>query len=197
MARAARKPVPDVTVHHSVYDSRTSQHKNYTVAEVKAARAKLYEAIHNNRHINADAAIPGRETDRKTLDDLIRLMTDAGTMSFLRRANFAGWLFSEEPLEGLDRFVLDRKGAEYEFLDNDLEALRKKLLTSAATFLSSVAHHTFAAGTGPGYRAVPEEWECKRPERFKKAIEELHTGAANLCDSYDELVHVARARLSP
>jgi hypothetical protein len=31
--------------HHSVYDSTTSQHKNYTLAEVKALRAKLYEAI--------------------------------------------------------------------------------------------------------------------------------------------------------
>src|SRR2546423_10804183 len=27
--------------HHSLYDSRTSQHKNYTMLEVKAARKKL------------------------------------------------------------------------------------------------------------------------------------------------------------
>jgi len=31
--------------HHTVRDSRTSQHKNYTVAEVKAARARLYSRI--------------------------------------------------------------------------------------------------------------------------------------------------------
>src|ERR1017187_1413735 len=36
--------------HHSLFDSRTSQHKNYTVQEVKAARGKLYEAIAQNRH---------------------------------------------------------------------------------------------------------------------------------------------------
>src|SRR5271155_4843846 len=31
--------------HHSQYDSTTSQHKNYTLAEVKELRLKLYEAI--------------------------------------------------------------------------------------------------------------------------------------------------------
>jgi hypothetical protein len=31
--------------HHSLYDSRTSQHKNYTLPEIKAARSRLYEAV--------------------------------------------------------------------------------------------------------------------------------------------------------
>lgn len=31
--------------HHSLYDSRTSQHKNYTILEVKAARKKLLERV--------------------------------------------------------------------------------------------------------------------------------------------------------
>jgi len=31
--------------HHTLYDSTTSQHKNYTIAEVKDARAKLYAAV--------------------------------------------------------------------------------------------------------------------------------------------------------
>src|SRR5713101_7321373 len=31
--------------HHSEYDSTTSQHKNYTIDEVKAARRALYEWV--------------------------------------------------------------------------------------------------------------------------------------------------------
>jgi hypothetical protein len=31
--------------HHSLYDSRTSQHKNYTILEVKTARRKLVEHV--------------------------------------------------------------------------------------------------------------------------------------------------------
>lgn len=36
--------------HHTLFDSRTSQHKNYTAQEVKAARDTLYEAIDQGRH---------------------------------------------------------------------------------------------------------------------------------------------------
>jgi len=31
--------------HHSLYDSRTSQHKNYTILEVKSARKELYDHV--------------------------------------------------------------------------------------------------------------------------------------------------------
>jgi hypothetical protein len=40
--------------HHSPYDSTTSQHKNYTVVEVKTARDRLYQAIRDNRHISGN-----------------------------------------------------------------------------------------------------------------------------------------------
>ena len=36
--------------HHSLFDSKTSQHKNYTQNEVKSARAVLYEAIASHKH---------------------------------------------------------------------------------------------------------------------------------------------------
>jgi RNA polymerase sigma factor (sigma-70 family) len=35
--------------HHSLYDSRTSQHKNHTIGEVKGARAKLYAEIERRK----------------------------------------------------------------------------------------------------------------------------------------------------
>jgi hypothetical protein len=37
--------------HHSLYDSKTSQHKNYTIEEVKAARNQLYREIERNSYI--------------------------------------------------------------------------------------------------------------------------------------------------
>lgn len=37
--------------HHSLYDSKTKQHKNYTIAEVKKARDKLYGAIASGEHL--------------------------------------------------------------------------------------------------------------------------------------------------
>src|SRR5271156_4124538 len=41
--------------HHSLYDSRTSQHKNYTVSEVKAARERLYTLIESGGHLQTIA----------------------------------------------------------------------------------------------------------------------------------------------
>jgi hypothetical protein len=37
--------------HHTLFDSKTSQHKNYTIHEVKAALADLYNAIAQRRHL--------------------------------------------------------------------------------------------------------------------------------------------------
>lgn len=39
--------------HHTLFDSKTSQHKNYTVDEVKTARDRLYQAIVEDRHVVA------------------------------------------------------------------------------------------------------------------------------------------------
>jgi hypothetical protein len=46
--------------HHTQYDSRTSQHKNYTIDEVKTARDRLYAAIREGRHVSiAGTPLPG------------------------------------------------------------------------------------------------------------------------------------------
>ena len=49
-------------VHHSLYDSTTSQHKNYTIQEVKEYRAKLYAEL-EQRNKGSDIS---RKTNEKT-----------------------------------------------------------------------------------------------------------------------------------
>jgi hypothetical protein len=61
-----------------VYDSTTSQHKNYTIAEAKAARDRLYQAIQDGRHISGILPrIIGLETDRAALAALMQFMSQA------------------------------------------------------------------------------------------------------------------------
>jgi hypothetical protein len=57
--------------HHSEYDSSTSQHKNYTIAEVKQARDDLYGAI--RMHLNT----PTERTERRNTDRQPLLVTFA------------------------------------------------------------------------------------------------------------------------
>ena len=55
--------------HHSEFDSRTSQHKNYTPQEVKTARNRLYVAIAAVEHAPTRAAAPEavrRDQDQAT-----------------------------------------------------------------------------------------------------------------------------------
>ena len=49
--------------HHSDYDSTTSQHKNYTIAEVKAARTALYAWI--TKRMPSASARPPRDANKR------------------------------------------------------------------------------------------------------------------------------------
>ena len=184
--------------HHSLYDSRTSQHKNYTMAEVKVARDKLYEAIARGDHLAAPVrqamSNTGMEADRQTLARLIEIMVKSGSIDFLRTNNFAGWSFERSQLDGIQQF-LSLNGPEYEYIDPDLEALRAAFRKACSTFMACVATNTFVVGNA-GRQGVPEDWETDQPERFDRVVNELHTGADTLCTAYDELVRSARKKLS-
>ena len=56
--------------HHSLFDSTTSQHKNYTVHELKALRRRLYQAVAKGKHLAAASitVAGGVDADRETLE---------------------------------------------------------------------------------------------------------------------------------
>jgi hypothetical protein len=58
--------------HHSLYDSKTSQHKNYTLAEVRKARKDLFLAIQQDRHLVS----PTSPTVPQTAEIRSALITD-------------------------------------------------------------------------------------------------------------------------
>jgi hypothetical protein len=184
--------------HHSLYDSTTRQHKNYTIQEVKTARARLYQAIANGDHITTGSprALPnaGIDTDRQTLAGLVDLMAGTGSIDFLRTNNFAGWSFEWSRLDGIQQ-SLARNGPEHEFLDADLEQLRAAFQAACHAFMKYAAVNTFVVGNA-GRQGIPEEWETQQPERFRKTVEEIHEAADKVCSSYDELIRAARKRLA-
>jgi hypothetical protein len=54
--------------HHTLYDSRTSQHKNYTEAELRRARVDLYAAIVAKQHFNQPAPPKSRRRKKPKLN---------------------------------------------------------------------------------------------------------------------------------
>ena len=176
--------------HHSLYDSKTKQHKNYTMREVKAARAKLYRLVEEGQHLNPVAVQPDLGPDRKILHDLLEVVPSIGTIKFLRTNNFA-FSFQMSQVEDIEDFYYDRNGPDHEFLDPELEAARQKFRENCNQFLTLVATHTWSLHGGD-WHSVPEEWE---PERFRRAVTEIHTAAAGICSTYANLVRLARKKL--
>ena len=183
--------------HHSLFDSKTKQHKNYTVLEVKVARTKLYDLVAKGEYLTPAAALPylHAEADKKILRDLMETVPSNGSIAFLRTNNFAGFSFDEKRLEDIETFFHDRNGPDHEFLDLGLEAARKKFRESCQTLLVALATQTFPTHN-EGRQAVPDEWETEAPERFKRAVSEIHAGADAVCSTYDNLVRLARKKLA-
>ena len=178
--------------HHSLYDSTTRQHKNYTPQEVLNARTSLYAAIADGRHrLVQDSRGDWRsDADRKTLTSLLDLMSESGSISFLRTRNFAGWSFDWKRLEGIEA-VRSRREPEHEFLNDNLECLRRQFLDACDHLISVLAVNTFPT-MRDDYQAVPEELETTNPELFRERVDEIHRAADALCDAYDLLVRTAR-----
>ena len=135
-----------------------------------------------------------RTEDRKTLDELLSILSQTGSIDFLRDQNFAGWSFDWQRLDGIE-CILDRRGAEYEFLDSELEELRQTFVGACQQLLTLLATETFPVGNG-NRQAVPEEWESEQPERFERTVKQIHAAAGSVCSSFDQLVRTAREKLS-
>jgi hypothetical protein len=182
--------------HHSTYDSKTKQHKNYTMREVKAARAKLYALVANGQHLTAAAALPHQqaEADRGILRNFLKIVPSNGSINFLRGNDF-GFSFRRDALNDLEVFFYERGGPDYEFLDVKLEAARQRFRRSCQTLFKAIAVNTFPAHSSD-LRTVPDEWEIEQPTRFHEALNAIHKGADAVCDTYDKLVRLAREKLA-
>jgi hypothetical protein len=186
-------------VHHNQYDTRPSQSKGWLPAELAEIKRRFRQAIAEDRHLrNRAAAIAaGRETDRKALDDLVQTMSDTRTMDFMRDADFGGWSFHWRELNALDEYVQFTRGAEREFIDRDLEALRQKFIAEYEAFRPLLPRYTAPTPWTPTYRTVPVDWRDTQPKRYASTVKMLRAAADKVCAAYDELVRTARERLAP
>jgi hypothetical protein len=183
--------------HHSLYDSKTSQHKNYTIQEVKAARSRLYDLVVEGKHLTPAAARPylQNEADKKTLSDFIKMVPSGGSISFLRTNDFAGAFVAEE-LDAIRSFVHRRAGPEHEFLDAELETKRKKFRKFCQALLHALGRHTFGKPPDDRIREIPKDWRFEKPLLFSTAVKEIHTAADAVCRTYDDLIRASRKKLT-
>lgn len=179
--------------HHSEYDSRTSQHKNYTIAEVKNARDDLHAAIHSSQHLAAPAVrTEGRNADRNTLKDIIQRLSPM--IARLRQWSFNGVSFPLEWFDPIAEFLAERLGPEFEFVDTELETAREALidrLSRLDRLISTVAKRV----PGQSWYRIPIEWLDTKPAHYNKMAARFDATTKRICANYDTLIRAARQKL--
>lgn len=181
--------------HHSLFDSSTSVHKNYTPEEVKLARNKLHDLVASGGHLNPAVVVGARraEADRRILREFLDRMPSDRAIRFLRQHDFRS-SYRDTALDDIMGFEERAVGPEYEFLDAELEAQRQAFLTQCRHFLGKLVGSVYSVS--PSLLGVPSEWEFEQPERYELAVKTLNDLADELVDSYDGFVRFARRKLN-
>jgi hypothetical protein len=137
------------------------------------------------------------KADVNTFEDLMKIVSSEGIIQFLRDHSF-GNAYRRDFMDPLYEFMNLRGGPEHEFIDPELERMRRELRADIQTFLSLLHKNTFhqreIAGEHPFYR-IPDEWERTQGHRYLGAIKSMNSAADLVCGGYDNLVRTARAKL--
>ena len=176
---------------------KTSQHKNYTMPEVKAARQRLYGLIETGGHLQTVTPTQSNviRADQRTLHDILDLMKEA-PVQFLQFHAFAAERFSWSKVEGLVTIVIQRREPQHEFIDMDLEKLRHNFIESAAYLLSMLQITMFPIPDTPDfYSVMPHERE-RLPQIYLGTVKNLEKLQAETCGAYQALIREARKRLA-
>lgn len=180
--------------HHSIYDSKTSQHKNYTLTEVKKARIDLYDAIQADRHLAASVLrSEGRNADRKTLTDLITALQEA--IFFLRDFSFRGTSFPIVKTDPIGDFLHFCREPVKEFVDADLENDRRAMTDRLYRVNRLIGRVCEPVPGQSGWYRIPIELFDTHPDHYTKLVTRFDAAARQACARYDNLVRNARRRL--
>ena len=182
--------------HHSLYDSTTSQHKNYTIHEVKAARERLYSLVEQNQLPPVTLSERPLSSDKALLDDILELMRGRGT-TLLKYPNFGSSVVPYSALDGLVTLAQQRHGPEYEFLDPELEELRAHFLKNTAMFLSIVQINTETVPDKLDSFRVSTHMAAVYPSHYQHMVAVLDKTATELYGLYRILIRSARKKLTP
>ncbi len=186
------------------YDA--SRRDDNWVAAVSTACSKIAEAIDEvgplpRQEKQAAGAVPPQYPEVQVAEanlkgdglvmQHIRAVFATENSKFALRVQDYGNSFIRDILGDLVSYNETAIGADYEFLDPALEALRVTMRQKLRTFVAFVVQHTFALG-GAGSLGVPPEWSETNPARFEKAQRELNESATAVADAYDNLVRATR-----
>lgn len=125
---------------------------------------------------------------------LKELPTESNTMQLLAHHDFGG-SFPFESINPLDVFIERWQDAEHEFIDKQLNKLRRQLVESIQQFLEKLNLNVYPDESGKRLSIGMRDFE-DRPEMFALA-KELNELSTNVFQVHQEPVRRARQKLPP
>jgi HNH endonuclease len=188
---------------HAEVESYNPRHpigRKFTPAELRKHRDRHYQRMGSGGGGRVTAT--SVDADRKTLDEVVQALPPDGAIQWVRGLEFIG-AFSARSLPRLLAFAQEYcSRPDKEFLDHELEALRRQLIGAIFDLNAAITHFTTPArGALPGNEDVrecpPIPWKDDPwNERVERAYSKLHSGREEVLSSYDGLIRAARRKLA-
>lgn len=168
------------------------------VAAVIAALIRVYKVENENKKLKDEEQKKIEEKRKKIDSNLLKeikeMLYEKKMIEYMRVQDFGG-PFYVDILDPLDDYLhKSDNDPEFEFLDSDLNELKKELDYNIRTLLHTIGINTFKLGINPTLFAVPREWREEQPERFNEVVNKVNHHANKVVEIYNELVRVARKK---
>lgn len=123
--------------------------------------------------------------------------SESPSLMLLKEHDF-GFSFDRRALAGLELFHYRWNGAEYHFIDSEIEGKRSSLHKKCSQFLSKIGEYTIPIGDGDYSSVTPERYRgggFNLPENVQNQIDELNFLATELHQQHQEFISFSRAKI--
>jgi hypothetical protein len=158
---------------------------------VTAEAAEVY-SVSESAELKKDQSHPN---DVLLAKQFLQSLPSDGGISFLKKHDFLG-SFKSDDISDIDRFSYEWNNPDHEFIDSELESLRKKLLDSVTKFGFCTAMYT--SPNKRGFQAVrydQSSYDADEEKRFSVEASEINNAADLVVEAYSSFVRTVRSKL--
>lgn len=161
-------------------------------AIIIVAVIRIYKLENENKKIKEEKH---KKLDSNLLKEIKEILYESKIIERMRTHDFGDSFYKNftDPLIAYRR-KLDND-PEFEFLDSDLNDLKKELDYNIIELVNTINSNTVIGEFNSKLRAVPKEWIEKKPELFKEVVNKTNHHATTVVKIYNELVQVARKKM--
>ncbi len=132
-----------------------------------------------------------RELDSKLFNEIRNeLLPTEQEIAWLREQNFSYGFNRDVAFRFFDFDIKISDNPNYEFLNPELEKLKKRLVKSIQIFNRNLSELTFPDGNL--MQSVPREWRASNPQRLQNSINILNASKVTVIKNYDDLIRNGR-----